>query len=36
MNKGGDFVMNILDIINLNKTYSKGENKVHALKDINL
>ncbi len=36
MNKGGDFVMNILDIINLNKTYGKGENKVHALKDINL
>ncbi|XTR39250.1 ABC transporter ATP-binding protein [Paraclostridium tenue] len=28
--------MNILDIINLNKTYGKGENKVHALKDINL
>lgn len=36
MNKGGDFVVNILDIINLNKTYGKGENKVHALKDINL
>lgn len=36
MNKGGDFMMNILDIINLNKTYGKGENKVHALKDINL
>ena len=36
MNKGGDFVMNILNIINLNKTYGKGENKVHALKDINL
>ena len=36
MNKGGDFVMNILDIINLNKIYGKGENKVHALKDINL
>ncbi|GAA0864978.1 ABC transporter ATP-binding protein [Paraclostridium tenue] len=29
-------MMNILDIINLNKTYGKGENKVHALKDINL
>lgn len=36
MNKGGDFVMNILDIINLNKTYGRGESKVHALKDINL
>ena len=28
--------MNLLDIINLNKVYGKGENKVHALKDINL
>ncbi|MDU1540266.1 MAG: ABC transporter ATP-binding protein [Paeniclostridium sordellii] len=28
--------MNILDIINLNKTYGRGESKVHALKDINL
>ncbi|MGL5643107.1 MAG: ABC transporter ATP-binding protein [Paraclostridium sp.] len=36
MNKGGDFVTNILDIINLNKIYGKGENKVQALKDINL
>lgn len=36
MNKGGDFVTNILEIINLNKIYGKGENKVQALKDINL
>lgn len=28
--------MNILDAINLNKIYGKGENKVKALKDINL
>ncbi|MEG1409297.1 MAG: ABC transporter ATP-binding protein [Terrisporobacter sp.] len=27
---------NILDIINLDKVYGKGENKVQALKDINL
>ncbi|WP_057565085.1 ABC transporter ATP-binding protein [Paraclostridium sordellii] len=27
---------NILDIISLNKIYGKGENKVQALKDINL
>lgn len=36
MNKGGDFVTNILEIINLNKIYGKGENKVQALSDINL
>lgn len=36
MNKGGDFVMNMLDIISLNKIYGRGENKVQALKDINL
>lgn len=36
MNKGGDFVTNILEIINLNKIYGKGESKVQALKDINL
>ncbi|CEO31834.1 ABC transporter ATP-binding protein [[Clostridium] sordellii] len=36
MNKGGDFMTNILDIISLNKIYGKGENKVQALKDINL
>lgn len=36
MNKGGDFVTNILEIINLNKIYGKGENKVKALSDINL
>lgn len=36
MNKGGDFVANILEMINLNKIYGKGENKVQALKDINL
>lgn len=34
-NKGG-IEMNILDTINLNKTYGKGENKVEALKNINL
>ncbi|MFR9069077.1 MAG: ABC transporter ATP-binding protein [Paraclostridium sp.] len=28
--------MNILDTINLSKTYGKGENKVEALKNINL
>jgi ABC-type lipoprotein export system ATPase subunit len=36
MNKGGDSMENILDVINLNKIYSKGENKVQALNDINL
>lgn len=36
MNKGGDFVTNMLDIISLNKIYGRGENKVQALKDINL
>ena len=36
MNKGGHFMTNILDIISLNKIYGKGENKVQALKDINL
>lgn len=36
MNKGGDFVTNILEIKNLNKIYGKGDNKVQALKDINL
>ncbi|OSB08949.1 ABC transporter ATP-binding protein [Paraclostridium bifermentans] len=36
MNKGGDFVANILEITDLNKIYGKGENKVQALKDINL
>ncbi|CEP49897.1 ABC transporter ATP-binding protein [[Clostridium] sordellii] len=36
MNKGGDFMTNMLDIISLNKIYGKGENKVQALKDINL
>lgn len=36
MNKGGDFVTNILEITNLNKIYGKGDNKVQALKDINL
>jgi len=35
MSKGGR-IMNILDTINLSKTYGKGENKVEALKDINL
>lgn len=34
-NKGG-VEMNILDTINLSKTYGKGENKVEALKSINL
>lgn len=28
--------MSILDVINLSKTYGKGENKVQALNDINL
>ncbi|WHE08207.1 hypothetical protein PGH24_05560 [Thermoanaerobacterium thermosaccharolyticum] len=28
--------MVILKTINLNKVYGKGENKVHALKDINI
>ena len=28
--------MNILEIINLSKTYGKGENKVEAIKNINL
>ncbi|CEQ14311.1 Uncharacterised protein [[Clostridium] sordellii] len=32
MNKGGNFVTNMLDIISLNKIYGKGENKVQALK----
>lgn len=36
MNKGGDFVTNILEITDLNKIYGKGDNKVQALKDINL
>lgn len=36
MNKGGDFMENILDVINLNKVYGKGENKVQALNDINI
>lgn len=36
MNKGGHFMTNMLDIISLNKIYGKGENKVQALKDINL
>ncbi|MGL5652443.1 MAG: ABC transporter ATP-binding protein [Paraclostridium sp.] len=36
MNKGGDFVANILEITDLNKIYGKGDNKVQALKDINL
>lgn len=36
MNKGGDSMENILDVINLNKIYGKGENKVQALNDINL
>ncbi|MEN2258798.1 ABC transporter ATP-binding protein [Paraclostridium benzoelyticum] len=36
MNKGGDFVTNILEITNLNKIYGKGDNKVQALKDITL
>lgn len=36
MNKGGDFVTNILEITNLNKIYGKGDNKLQALKDINL
>lgn len=36
MNKGGDFVINILEITNLNKIYGKGDNKVQALKDITL
>ncbi|CEO15069.1 ABC transporter ATP-binding protein [[Clostridium] sordellii] len=36
MNKGGDFMKNMLDIISLNKIYGKGDNKVQALKDINL
>ena len=35
MSKGGR-IMNILDTINLSKTYGKGESKVEALKDINL
>lgn len=36
MNKGGGCMENILDVINLNKIYGKGENKVQALNDINL
>lgn len=32
----GRFIMNILEIINLNKNYGKGENTVEALKNINL
>ncbi|MGL5560430.1 MAG: ABC transporter ATP-binding protein [Paraclostridium dentum] len=36
MNKGGDFVTNILEITNVNKIYGKGDNKVQALKDITL
>lgn len=36
MNKGGGYMENILDVINLNKIYGKGENKVQALNDINL
>ena len=35
MNKGG-INMDILNTINLSKTYGKDENKVDALKDINL
>lgn len=35
MNKGGR-EMNILNTINLSKTYGKDENKVEALKNINL
>ena len=35
MNKGGR-EMNILNTINLGKTYGKDENKVEALKNINL
>ena len=36
MNKGGGYMENILDVINLNKIYGKGENKVQALNDVNL
>ncbi|SCI85426.1 Macrolide export ATP-binding/permease protein MacB [uncultured Clostridium sp.] len=36
MKSKGGFEMNILDTINLSKTYGKGENKVEALKNINL
>lgn len=32
----GDNIMSILNVINLSKTYGKGENKVQALKDINI
>ncbi|WMT81476.1 Lipoprotein-releasing system ATP-binding protein LolD [Terrisporobacter mayombei] len=32
----GDDDMSILDVINLSKTYGKGENKVQALNNINL
>jgi putative ABC transport system ATP-binding protein len=36
MKSKGGAEMNILDTINLSKTYGKGENKVEALKNINL
>ena len=36
MKSKGGVEMNILDTINLSKTYGKGENKVEALKNINL
>jgi len=32
----GEIQMEILKVENLNKTYGKGENKVEALKNINL
>lgn len=34
MKSKGGVEMNILDTINLSKTYGKGENKVEALKNI--
>lgn len=36
MKSKGEVDMSILDIINLSKTYGKGENKLEALKNINI
>ncbi|GAA0099339.1 ABC transporter ATP-binding protein [Paraclostridium bifermentans] len=36
MKSKGEGEMSILDIINLSKTYGKGENKLEALKNINI
>lgn len=36
MKSKGEVEMSILDIINLSKTYGKGENKLEALKNINI